>query len=69
MMVQVKVVNDNVMYAKCVVRMGLRNQAKEHDFSDILGDDNMEKEVKVRSAWDIGKFGCMRSWEPSNRTL
>lgn len=43
----VKVVNDNVQYAKLVVRVGMRTNAKGHDLSDILGDDAVESAVRV----------------------
>lgn len=45
----VKIVNDNVQYAKCVVRVGLRNAAKHTDFSDIVGDETVEQHLKVRT--------------------
>lgn len=41
-----KVVNDNVQYAKLVVRVGMRTNTKSHDLSDILGDDAVESAVR-----------------------
>ena len=37
-----KIVNDNLWFAKCVLRMGMRKNCKNCDFSDILGDETME---------------------------
>ncbi|CAM9837079.1 unnamed protein product [Chrysoparadoxa australica] len=49
-----KVLNDNMHYAKCVVRMGERTNAKETDFSDILGDENTEALVKENAEISMG---------------
>lgn len=51
----VKVVNDNVQYAKCVVRMGMRINAKSNDFSDILGDDAVEASLKESAEISMGQ--------------
>ncbi|TDH66638.1 uncharacterized protein CCR75_006092 [Bremia lactucae] len=34
-----KIVTDNLQYAKCVLKMGMRTQVKTLDFSDILSED------------------------------
>lgn len=39
-----QIVNDNMMYAKLVVRMGVRTECKNCDFSDILEDDDVRRE-------------------------
>ena len=50
----VKVVNDNAHYAKCVLRMGMRTNAKNCDFSDILGDETMETTMKESAEISMG---------------
>lgn len=50
----VKVVNDNVHYAKCVLRMGMRTNAKNCDFSDILGDETVETTLKESAEISMG---------------
>lgn len=50
----VKIVNDNVMYAKCVVKMGFRTNAKSTDFSSILGDEIMEQNLKEAAEVSMG---------------
>ena len=50
----VKVVNDNAHYSKCVLRMGMRTNAKNCDFSDILGDETMETTMKESAEISMG---------------
>jgi len=50
----VKIVNDNTQYAKCVLRMGLRTNCKNCDFSDILGDENVETNLKETAEISMG---------------
>jgi nucleolar protein 58 len=49
-----KIINDNVMYAKCVVRMGFRTDAKNNDFSDIIADDSLENSLKKTAETSMG---------------
>lgn len=49
-----KIVNDNIFYAKCVKRMGMRTNCKNCDFSDILGDETMEETLKRTSETSMG---------------
>ena len=49
-----KIMNDNMFYAKCVQRMGLRTNAKNCDFSDILGDETMEEKLKKAAETSMG---------------
>jgi nucleolar protein 58 len=49
-----KIINDNMFYAKCVLRMGLRTECKSHDFSDILGDETMEENLKKTAETSMG---------------
>lgn len=49
-----KIINDNIFYAKCVKRMGYRSQCKQHDFSDILGDETMEETLKRTAETSMG---------------
>eukprot|EP01035_Chromulina_nebulosa_P029439 gene29439-39020_t len=41
-----KIVNDNMFFAKCVLRMGMRINCKSCDFSDILADEAVEETLK-----------------------
>ena len=41
-----KIVNDNMFFAKCVLRMGMRINCKSCDFSDILADEAVEDTLK-----------------------
>lgn len=50
----VKIVNDNMFYAKCILRMGFRTNAKNCDFSDILGDETMEENMKKTAETSMG---------------
>lgn len=49
-----KIINDNMFYAKCVLRMGMRTECKSHDFSDILGDETMEENLKKTAETSMG---------------
>jgi len=49
----VKVVTDNLMYAKSVKAMGVRTNAKNIDFSDILPEE-VEKELKETAEISMG---------------
>ena len=49
-----KIMNDNMFYAKCVLRMGMRTECKKHDFSDILGDETMEETLKKTAETSMG---------------
>jgi nucleolar protein 58 len=49
-----KIMNDNMFYAKCVQRMGMRTNCKNCDFSDILGDDTMEDTLKRTAETSMG---------------
>jgi nucleolar protein 58 len=48
-----KIVTDNIMYAKCVKKMGVRAKAKELDFSDILPED-VEQDMKAAAETSMG---------------
>mmetsp|Transcript_15754 Transcript_15754/g.42305 ORF Transcript_15754/g.42305 Transcript_15754/m.42305 type:complete len:476 (+) Transcript_15754:53-1480(+) len=48
-----KIVPDNIMYAKTVQKMGFRTKCKSTDFSDILGED-LEQEVKDAAEISMG---------------
>lgn len=50
----VKVLNDNVQYSKCILRMGMRTNAKNCDFSDILGDETIETTMKENAEISMG---------------
>lgn len=49
-----KIMNDNMFYAKCVLRMGYRTNCKNCDFSDILGDETMETTLKKTAETSMG---------------
>ena len=49
-----KIMNDNMFYAKCVQRMGMRTNCKNCDFSDILGDENLEETFKKTAETSMG---------------
>lgn len=49
-----KIMNDNMFYAKCVQRMGMRTNCKTQDFSDILGDETMEETLKKAAETSMG---------------
>jgi nucleolar protein 58 len=48
-----KIVTDNLQFAKCILKMGTRDQAKGEDFSDILSED-IEKELKEVAEVSMG---------------
>jgi nucleolar protein 58 len=49
-----KIMNDNMFFAKCVQRMGMRTNCKNCDFSDILGDETMENTLKKAAETSMG---------------
>ena len=49
-----KIINDNLLYAKCVLRMGMRTECKKNDFSDILGDETLEETLKKTAETSMG---------------
>jgi len=49
-----KIMNDNMFYAKCVQRMGMRTNCKNCDFSDILGDETLEETLKKTAETSMG---------------
>ena len=49
-----KIINDNLWFAKCVLRMGLRSNCKNCDFSDILGDETLEETLKKTIETSMG---------------
>ena len=49
-----KIMNDNMFYAKCVKRMGMRTNCKNCDFSDILGDETLEATFKQAAETSMG---------------
>ncbi|KAF1791542.1 NOSIC protein [Phytophthora cactorum] len=53
-----KIVTDNLQYAKCVLKMGMRTQVKTLDFSDILSEDveaSMREVCEVSMGTDISE--------------
>jgi len=48
-----KIVNDNIKYAKSVLKMGMRPSCTSTDFSDIL-EDTMEAELKEAAVVSMG---------------
>ena len=49
-----KIMNDNMFYARCVQRMGMRHNCKNCDFSDILGDETLEETLKRSAEVSMG---------------
>mmetsp|Transcript_9599 Transcript_9599/g.15975 ORF Transcript_9599/g.15975 Transcript_9599/m.15975 type:complete len:557 (-) Transcript_9599:240-1910(-) len=49
-----KILNDNMFYARCVQRMGLRQNCKNCDFSDILSDETLEETLKKTAETSMG---------------
>eukprot|EP01032_Pedospumella_encystans_P031132 gene31132-35138_t len=49
-----KILNDNMFYARCVLRMGMRINAKNCDFSDILADEAVESILKKTAETSMG---------------
>ncbi|KAJ0407121.1 hypothetical protein ATCC90586_005685 [Pythium insidiosum] len=53
-----KIVTDNLQYAKCVLKMGMRSKVKNLDFSDILSEDveaSMREVCEVSMGTDISE--------------
>uniref|UniRef100_M4C0Z6 Nop domain-containing protein n=1 Tax=Hyaloperonospora arabidopsidis (strain Emoy2) TaxID=559515 RepID=M4C0Z6_HYAAE len=53
-----KIVTDNLQYAKCVLKMGMRSQVKSLDFSDVLSEDveaSMREVCEVSMGTDISQ--------------
>ncbi|KAE9289190.1 Nucleolar protein 58 [Phytophthora rubi] len=53
-----KIVSDNLQYAKCVLKMGVRSHVKKLDFSDILSEDveaSMREVCEVSMGTDISE--------------
>jgi nucleolar protein 58 len=40
------IITEPLCYARCILRMGMRNECKSHDFFDILGDSMIEEDLK-----------------------
>ena len=51
-----KIVNDNLLFSKCVMKMGMRKNAKSCDFSDILSDESMEANLKQAAETSMGTY-------------
>mmetsp|Transcript_21622 Transcript_21622/g.21752 ORF Transcript_21622/g.21752 Transcript_21622/m.21752 type:complete len:519 (+) Transcript_21622:153-1709(+) len=49
-----RILSDNLFYAKCVLRMGMRTECKNLDFSDILGDETLEETLKKTAETSMG---------------
>mmetsp|Transcript_113718 Transcript_113718/g.223034 ORF Transcript_113718/g.223034 Transcript_113718/m.223034 type:complete len:514 (+) Transcript_113718:72-1613(+) len=49
-----KILNDNMFYARCVLRMGMRINCKNCDFSDILADEAVESTLKKTAETSMG---------------
>jgi nucleolar protein 58 len=49
-----KILNDNMFYARCVLRMGMRINCKNCDFSDILADEAVETTLKKTAETSMG---------------
>lgn len=49
-----KILNDNMHYAKVVLRMGTRDRCKDCDFSDIIGDETIEQTLKDNAEVSMG---------------
>lgn len=49
-----KIINDNMMFAKCVLRMDMRINCKTCDFSDILADEAVEETLKKTAETSMG---------------
>eukprot|EP00953_Heterococcus_sp_UTEX-ZZ885_P036262 18691-Heterococcus_DN1.PRE.1 len=49
-----KILNDNMHFAKCVLRMGTRDKCKHVDFSDIIGDESIEHTLKENAEISMG---------------
>eukprot|EP00953_Heterococcus_sp_UTEX-ZZ885_P036258 18690-Heterococcus_DN1.PRE.1 len=51
---QSTILNDNMHFAKCVLRMGTRDKCKHVDFSDIIGDESIEHTLKENAEISMG---------------
>lgn len=60
-----KIVNDNMFFAKCVLRMGMRINCKSCDFSDILADEGVEEALK-KSAETSVTLSCLSFFDAMN---
>lgn len=49
-----KILNDNMFYARCVLRMGMRINCKNCDFSDIVADEAVESTLKKTAETSMG---------------
>mmetsp|Transcript_9186 Transcript_9186/g.15751 ORF Transcript_9186/g.15751 Transcript_9186/m.15751 type:complete len:546 (+) Transcript_9186:397-2034(+) len=49
-----KILNDNLPYSKCILKMGTRENAKDCDFSDILEDDSVAQTLKESAEISMG---------------
>jgi nucleolar protein 58 len=49
-----KILNDNMFYARCVLRMGMRTNCKNCDFSDIVADEAVESILKKTAETSMG---------------
>ena len=49
-----QILNDNMHFAKCVLRMGTRDKCKHVDFSDIIGDESIEHTLKENAEISMG---------------
>mmetsp|Transcript_3133 Transcript_3133/g.4010 ORF Transcript_3133/g.4010 Transcript_3133/m.4010 type:complete len:525 (-) Transcript_3133:198-1772(-) len=49
-----KILNDNLPYAKSILKMGQRENAKKTDFSDIIEDDAVAKALKESAEISMG---------------
>ena len=50
----VKIVPDNLQYAKCVLKMGIRTGARSADFSDVFEDESVTAALKETSEVSMG---------------
>jgi len=49
-----KILNDNLQYARCILKMGIREHAKTTDFSDIIEDENVATALKESAEISMG---------------
>ena len=49
-----RILSDNMFYAKIVLRMGMRTECKNYDYSDILGDETLEETLKKTAETSMG---------------
>ena len=50
----VKIVNDNLQYAKCVLKMSMRTNCKNCDFSDVFEDESVAAALKETAEVSMG---------------